>query len=163
MGIFSIDFRKAFDTVDYNTLEKKLQASGCYGDFNKLLMSYLTDRTQYVVINGGKSSLRSMKIGVRQGSLLGPRLFNLYVNDLLSTASIGQVHMYTDDTTPFVVSKSADEAINYLNILASDIHEWCRANKLTIHNEKTEFLIMTPRPFHGPINRVTESTSTGPM
>ena len=96
-----------------------------------------------------------MKIGVPQGSQLGPRLFTMYIHDLPSTASIGQIHMYADDTTAFVVSKSVDETTNCLNILASDIQEWCRANKLTAHNEKTEFLIMTPRPFHGPINRVS--------
>ena len=141
--------------MDYNILEKKLQAGGFYGHFNQLLMSYLTDSTQYVEINGEKSSLRSMKIGVPQGSLLGPRLFALYVNDLPSTPSIGQIHMYADDTTAFVVSKSVDEATNFLNILANDIQEWCKANKLTIHSEKTEFLIMTPRPFHGPINSIS--------
>ena len=101
IGVLFIDFRKAFDTVDYTILEKKLQAGGFYGDFNQLLMSYLTDITQYVEINGEKSSLRSMKIGVPQGSLLGPRLFALYVNDLPSTVSIGQIHMYADDTTAF--------------------------------------------------------------
>ena len=63
--------------------------------------------------------------------------------------------MYADDTTALVVSKSVDEATNCLNILANDIQEWCKATKLTIHSEQTEFLIMTPRPFHGPINRVS--------
>ena len=62
--------------------------------------------------------------------------------------------MYADDTTAFVVSKSVDEATNCLNILANDI-QWCKANKFTIHSEKTEFLIMTLRPFHGPISRVS--------
>ena len=71
IGVLFIDFRKAFDIVGHNILEKKLQAGGFYGDFNQLLMSYLTDRTQYVEINGEKSSLRSMKIGVPQGSLIG--------------------------------------------------------------------------------------------
>ena len=126
--------------MDYNILEKKLQAGGFYGDFNQLLMSYLTDRTQYVEINGEKSSLGAMKIGVPQRSLLGPRLFALYVNDLPSTASIGQIHMYTDDTMAFIVSKSVDEATNCLNIVANDIQGWCKANKLTIHSEKRNFL-----------------------
>ena len=58
-------------------------------------------------------------------------------------------------TTAFFVSKSVEEATNCLNILASDIQKWCKANKLTSHSEETEFLIMTPRPFHGPINRVS--------
>ena len=86
---------------------------------------------------------------------MGPRLFALYVNYLPSTASIGQFHIYAGDTMAFIASKSVDTAKHCLNILVSDIQKLYKANKLTIHSEKTEFLIMTPRPFHGSIYRVS--------
>ena len=69
VGVLFIDFKKAFDTVDYDILESKLQSSGICGDINSLIMDYLANRKQYVEIKGHKSSLRIIEIGVPQGSL----------------------------------------------------------------------------------------------
>ena len=155
VGVLFIDFKKAFDTVDHDILESKLQSSGICGDINSLIMDYLANRKQYVEIKGHKSSLRIIEIGVPQGSLLGPRLFGIYVNDLTGVSKIGEIHLYADDTTAFVVSQTVEGATECLNLLAKDIELWCSSNRLTIHCDKTEYLIITPKPFYGPTNKVT--------
>ena len=76
--------------MDYDILESKLQSSGICGDINSLIMDYLTNGKQHVEIKGHKSSLRIIEIGVPQGSLLGPRLFAIYVNDLTGVSNIGE-------------------------------------------------------------------------
>ena len=79
IGAIFIDFRKAFDSVDHTILNYKMDASGLYGNLKKWLQSYLTNRQQFVEINGKKSGLHIVPYGVPQGSLLGPRLFSIYV------------------------------------------------------------------------------------
>ena len=81
VGVIFIDFKKAFDTVNHKILSCKLQAVGISGDLYSLLLSYLENRVQYVEINGKRSKLKFVKVGVPQGSNLGPRLFAIYVND----------------------------------------------------------------------------------
>ena len=76
-----IDFQKAFDTVSHEILSYKLQAAGISGNLHALIMNYLKDRTQYAEINGECSSTKHVRFGVPQGSLLGPKLYSLHVND----------------------------------------------------------------------------------
>ena len=83
------DFEKAFDTINHNILKDKLQAAGISGPFHEWIASYLTNRRQYVVVNGERSDIKLVEVGVPQGSLLGPRLFVIYVNDLPRLYTIG--------------------------------------------------------------------------
>ena len=80
---------------------------------------------------------------VPQGSLLGPRLLSIYVNDMLEGSKIGKIHSYADDTTAFMISKTVDEAVLSLNLIAKDIERCCNKNKLTINKDKTEYMIIS--------------------
>ena len=117
VGVIFIDFCKAFDCVDHEILGFKMQGCGIGGHLLVWLKDYLNNRKQYVEINGKKSKLLIVKYGVPQGSLFGPRLFSIYVNDLASSITTGELHLYADDTTAYVIGNSVEEVIELLNIL----------------------------------------------
>ena len=89
IGVILIDFQKAFDTVNHTILGYKLKAMGITGDLLALLKDYLSNRSQYVNVKGKHSNVTVIEIGVPQGSLLGPRLFTIYVNDFTFCMKIG--------------------------------------------------------------------------
>ena len=91
-------------------------------------------------MKGKHSNVTVIEIGVPQGSLLGPRLFATYVNDFPFCTKIGEIHLYADGTTAFVLCNTIDETVLALNILANEIADWCDENRLTIHTGKTEAL-----------------------
>lgn len=93
-----VDFRKAFDTIDYKILLDKLQLFGICGSEHLWMLDYLTDRTQSVFVGGVLSSPQQVVSGVSQGSLLGSLIFSLYVTDLPSCLQASNELMYTDDT-----------------------------------------------------------------
>ena len=93
IGVIFIDFRKAFDSVDHDILFYKMQACGIYGNLLRWLVSYLDNRKQFVELNGVKSQLNLVSHGVPQGSLLGPRLFSIYVNYFAESISNGELHL----------------------------------------------------------------------
>ena len=95
-----------------------------------------------------------MSHGVPQGSLLGPRLFSIYVNDFAESISNGELHLYADDTTAFVIGNSVDQVTQLLNALLKEIIQWCRVNKVTIHSGKCETMIIARQKFIGPLQQV---------
>ena len=115
VGAIFVDFKKAFDSISHNILSLKLQAIGLSGNLHEWLMDYLKDRFQYTVVNGHPSNLDEVKYGVPQGSLLGPRLYTIYVNDLPNSITSGDVFMYADDTTLYCVGKNFDQVCSQLN------------------------------------------------
>ena len=154
VGVVFIDFQKAFDTVSHETLRYKLQAMGFNGNLLDWLTSYLKDRKQFASVNGYCSQTKMVSYGVPQGSLLGPRLFTYYVNDLSDSVTEGNLALYADDTTLYVIGNNVDEVIDGLNRALSEIYNWCRNNKLTMHAGKTEAMIISSRTFCGPLKPI---------
>ena len=97
IGVF-IDLRKAFDTIDHSLLLQKMERYGIRGVTNDWLKSYLNNRLQYVDINNTASQLRRVTCGVPQGSVLGPKLFILYLNDIFTVSNILKFVTFADDT-----------------------------------------------------------------
>ena len=101
VGIF-LDLKKAFDTVDHNILCEKLYKYGVTGKAYTILKSYLTTRKQTVSIRGAYAEFRSVDVGVPQGSILGPLLFIIYINDLANVKARCEFFIYADDTAIFL-------------------------------------------------------------
>ena len=139
-GIF-IDLQKAFDTVDHQILLKKMEHYGIRGLANNWFKSYLTNRQQFVSINGFNSSKQTMKYGVPQGSVLGPLLFLIYINDLHQAILFSNVHHFADDTNLLVVGKTLKKIQKQINIDLKFLCKWLKANKISLNASKTELII----------------------
>ena len=154
VGVIFVDFRKAFDTINHDMLEYKMIASGISGNLHNWIMNYLTGCKQYVEINGQKLEILIIEIGVPQESLLGPRLFAIYVNDLLNSSRIGYIHMFADDTTIYYIGNGVEDVITGLNLILEDFYIWCKKNRLIVHTGKTEAMIITKHLFTGPLQPI---------
>ena len=139
-GIF-IDLQKAFDTVDHQILLKKLEYYGIRGLANKWFQSYLSNRQQFVCVNGFNSEKQVMKYGVPQGSVLGPLLFLIYINDLHKAIKHSTVHHFADDTNLLVIGKTLKKIQKQMNIDLKLLCKWLRANKISLNASKTELII----------------------
>ena len=143
-GIF-IDLSKAFDTVNHKILLGKLDHYGIRGNALDLLESYLSDRKQFVQIEKSKSRTRSVSCGVPQGSVLGPLLFLLFINDLPVSCPMGKVRIFADDTTIFFHSDSIENIIETASTIMTQLTSWFNANKLTLNADKSSFTIFKSR------------------
>ena len=138
-GVF-VDLEKAFDTVHHEILCDKLNAYGLRGKVNDLFKSYLSNRKQFVSLNGFESSIEDITCGVPQGSTLGPLLFLLYINDFrlcLTDASSGH---FADDTFIIYNSKKLKTIETVINYELKQVIKWLRLNKLSLNAGKTELI-----------------------
>ena len=124
-----VDLQKAFDTVDYEILLSKLDYYGIRGISNNWFKSYLSNRKQFVSINGYDSGLAEIKCGVPQGSVLGPLLFLLYINDLNQAIKFCKVHHFADDTNLLYLGKSIKKLNKLVNYDLKNLLYWLNANK----------------------------------
>jgi hypothetical protein len=145
-----LDLSAAFDTIDHNILLKRLSDKyGIKGTALKWFKSYLSDRTQTVIINGCESEPKNIKYGVPQGSVLGPLLFTAYLaplSEVLKKHGL-KYHCYADDTQlyiSFLPLNEEDEelSIDILRKAVKDIKRFMALNKLKLNDDKTEFLIL---------------------
>ena len=134
-----IDLKKAFDTIDHTILLQKLNHYGIRGIVNQWICSYLTYRKQYVQIKGTKSTLERIICGVPQGSILGPTLFNLYLNDICNVSSILEFTLFADDTNIIYSHDSTTLLCNTLNTELEKLNAWFNLNKLSINLQKTNY------------------------
>ena len=140
VGIF-LDFSKAFDTVDHDILLQKLYHYGIRRCAYSWFESYLTHRTQFVTYNGAKSKKLQIKCGVPQGSILGPLLFLIYINDLHTVGKHSLPILFADDTNLFLSGKNLDDMQTLLNEELTEIDLWLKANKLSLNIKKTHYML----------------------
>ena len=145
VGIF-IDLSKAFDTLDHNIMLEKLDHYGIRGIAKQLLKSYLKQRLQYTTFDGENSEKLLVKFGVPQGSILGPLLFLLYINDLLNChqEANSKFILYADDTNIFVTGKNKEEAFYSANCVLENVYAYMKCNLLHINMEKCCFIHFQP-------------------
>ena len=133
--------QKAFDTVDHQILLAKLNHYGICGVLNDWFKSYLSNRHQYVSINGYESGLAAINCGVPQGSVLGPLLFLLYINDLNQAIKSCKVHHFADDTNLLFLSNSIKKLNKQVNADLKHLFNWLNANNISLNVKKTEMVI----------------------
>ena len=139
-GVF-VDLQKAFDIVDHQILLAKLNHYGIRGVSNDWFKSYLSNRNQYVSINGYESGFAAINCGVPQGSVLGPLLFLLYINDLNQAIKFCKVHHFADDTNLLCLSNSIQKLSKLVNADLKHLLYWLNANKISLNVKKTEMII----------------------
>ena len=140
IGVF-LDLKKAFDTVSHDILLKKLHAYGIRGNALKLLKSYLTDRKQYVIYDGLRSDTKPVQCGVPQGSILGPLLFIITMNDIGNVSDFLYSILYADDTCVLLNGKNYLNLVKLLNSELDKLSIWLNANKLSLNVKKSFYMV----------------------
>jgi hypothetical protein len=149
-GAVFLDLRKAFDLIDHEILLQKLDTYVQNCSVTALIRSYLQNRTQYVYFNGKSSHKDSITCGVPQGSILGPLLFCLFINDLPLAIEDSSVNcdMFADDNTLHTNGKTIDEVQVSLQRGLNNIQDWCQENKMVLHPDKTKSMVIATRQKH---------------
>ena len=146
IGIY-LDLQKAFDTVNHDILLKKLDYYGIRGTPLNWFKSYLLDRKQFTKVNGVKSSSQTVECGVPQGSVLGPLLFLIYINDISKAFKNAIPKLFADDTNIFIFHKTKDALFQIANTELDSLENWLLANKLSLSigiDKETKFSFFTP-------------------
>ena len=140
-----IDLQKAFDTVNHQTLLTKLKHYGIRGTTLTWFSSYLSNRTQCVSVNGHISSHLKITCGVPQGSVLGPLLFLIYINDLPKSSKKLSFYLFADDTNIYFESDNLSHLEKLVNNELKHVKKWLDVNKLALNVDKTNFIIFHSR------------------
>ena len=147
------DIKKAFDRVWHAGLIHKLKAAGISGSLLKWFVSYLADRRQKVVLHGAQSDWNSIHAGVPQGSILGPLLFLLHINDIVSDIG-SNIRLFADDTSLYIIVDNPTTAADLMNSDLLKISNWARIWLVDFNATKNEVLLLSRRinrPIHPPL------------
>ena len=142
-GVF-IDLSKAFDTVDHQILIKKLQYYGINGAASEWFKSYVSNRKQYRSSQDISESCLDIACGVPQGSILGPLLFLIYVDDLFKVSDPLTEVMFADDTNSFLFHKNIDTLFAIMNVELKNVLTWFKSSKLSLNVDKTKWSLFHP-------------------
>ena len=151
IGVF-IDLKKAFDTIDHELLLRKLEHYGIRGVAHSWLKSYLELRKQFVNVNDCNSDLLNVTCGVPQGSILGPKLFILYINDICNVSDILHFVLFADDTNIFCSGKDMKKLCKTVSIALENLNVWFAVNKLSLNVSKTNFILFGNRKYKEEVN-----------
>ena len=143
-GVF-LDLSKAFHTVNHSILFDKLEYYGIRGLALEWIKNYFCNRVQYVEYDGTSSSPGTIKCGVPQGSILGPLFFLIYINDLCNASNVIDLVLFADDTNLFFSHNDLSYLMETINSEMIQLSNWFLANKLSINDKKSNFMIFKPR------------------
>ena len=152
LGAVFIDLSKAFDTVDHHILLQKLENYGIRGIPLMLFKSYLSHRRQFVSLNGVNSPPLQISLGVPQGSVLGPLLFLIYINDLPNALDLLQPVLFADDTTLYFTHSNPYTLCRTISKELKQLHNWLISNRLTLNINKSYYIIFSLRDIPPDIN-----------
>ena len=149
VGSLFLDLRKAFDLVNHSILLQKLSLYLPCSSFVKFIQSFLENRFQFVYLNKNKSPKGIVKTGVPQGSVLGPLLFIIYINDLpLHLSSELSSNLFADDASMHVASENIADVNLSLQEGLDSVGDWCSKNCMSLHPDKTKSMVITTRQKH---------------
>ena len=149
----SVDLSKAFDTLNHDILFTKLEILGIRGITLSWFKSYLSNRKQFVKFKNSNSTLCGITCGVPQGSILGPLLFLIYMNDLPTILSSSVAILFADDTTLLIDHSNYDSLIDQTNLEVKRLYKWFCANKLSMNKNKTNYIVFHSQNKRFPPNR----------
>ena len=139
-----LDLKKAFDTVYHEQLLSKLSHCGIRGEANKWFQSYLANRKQYVEIKEALSDNKLITCGVPQGSILGPLLFLIYINELPAISNLLTI-LFADDTTLYLSGPNLQQLEKTVNAELQKISQWLSLNRLSLNIAKSNFMVLRVR------------------